>query len=504
MTNVEGFNSAISMAVDNLCQRLLRYKNSTNRLLPLQLEQVVKLLPSASRSNATSINSDLIQWLRLQSQFPKFYWRSRDQSFETACLGIAQQFSNQHATQQLRDGIHYRNNLRYYWLSGFDPQYQNNGDTPQSDQPQQVLFLPQIELRYQSSQRQQQLILSVSLNDDTDMHSSSAELINRLIDDLIKQLKQLHPIAPNSSVPTIAKPITVSGRHDSPCFEQWQHSIQQAKRSFTEGCLQKVVLARQSRFQYLEAATKSDTKDASIPFWNTFERWRDGSINSYQIAYQLSAERGFISFTPERLFARQGLNLKTEALAATLARSSDNGRARQQAHELLSDSKSRHEHGLVAVEIGAKLEGLGVQLNHGCGTSLLKQNGLQHLHQTIQGVLPNAQMDAQLLSTLHPTAAVGGLPTEPARQFIQQHEPFSRGYYAGCCGYFEAGQSELAVTIRSADFNYPQLTLYAGAGIVPQSDPKLEWQELNQKIALPLSLFNLQIDQTHDLQQKSS
>jgi menaquinone-specific isochorismate synthase len=144
----------------------------------------------------------------------------------------------------------------------------------------------------------------------------------------------------------------------------------------------------------------------------------------------------------------------------------------------------------VVVEIGAKLAGLGVKIGQNCGTGLLKLAGLQHLQQIIQGQLPQPNMDAQLLSTLHPTAAVGGLPAASARRFIIQHEPLTRGLYAGCCGYFSSARSELAVTIRSAMVDFPQLTLFAGAGIVPQSDPELEWQELDQKIALPLSLLD--------------
>lgn len=485
---MEGFNPAICIAIDSLCRQLQRSKEARLPSLPLRIEQpLAKPFSTSSGTSNTLDQADLALWLAQQSSYPKFYWRCRDQTLETACLGMAQQFSGKRALQQLHSGNHYRDGLRYYWLSGFAPEQTN---TPP------LMFLPQIELRAEvdPQTRRRQLTLSAIVIGDNG--KNLIDSIRQQIDQRISQLQQLRPLPALPAKTNLA--IFVDERTDSPCFEQWQHSVEQAKRAFSEGLLQKVVLARQTTFQICDdnaddkARPHGDSTSGatSQSFWKVFLRWRGSAVNNYQIAYQASPDRGFISLTPERLFARQDLHLKTEALAATLTRSNNKHQARRQARQLLSDSKSRHEHGLVAVEVGAKLEGLGVTLNHGCGTSLLKQNGIQHLHQTIQGQLPKAQMDAQLFSTLHPTAAIGGLPTKPAQQFIDQHEPFSRGYYAGCCGYFDAACSELAVTIRSADFNGTRMTLYAGAGIVPQSDAKREWVELDQKIALPLSLFD--------------
>ncbi|MEH6651557.1 MAG: chorismate-binding protein [Motiliproteus sp.] len=509
---MEGFNRAITTAIDNLCRQLSLRQWEHSTAFPVRLEQPVVLPVSAVTSGSQNLENMIIaQWLAQQPHYPKFYWHGRDETLETACLGQAQHFTGQQAVQQLNSGRHYLDELRYYWLSGFDPDQTNaQHDT------QPLLFLPQIELRAQShpEQNQRQLTLSVILaGDSCDKSDKPADPIDQQIEGLISQLRQLRPLTPPATQQR--RCTAVAERLDSPGFDQWQFSVDQAKHAFRTGLLQKVVLARQTQLYLcdeiisganvttsaLHNANKigdntgnedaSDSKaTTSQQFWGLFQRWRECSVNSYQIAYQTSPERGFISLTPERLFARQGAHLKTEALAATLPRSGHRDRARHQARELLNDSKSRHEHGLVAVEIGAKLEGLGVQLSHGCGTSLLKQNGIQHLHQVIEGQLPSAQMDAQLFSTLHPTAAVGGLPTKPAQHFIEQHEPFLRGYYAGCCGYFEADHSELAVTIRSADVNGRKLTLYAGAGIVPQSEAAREWRELDQKIALPLSLLD--------------
>ncbi|MGL5309601.1 MAG: chorismate-binding protein, partial [Plesiomonas shigelloides] len=91
--------------------------------------------------------------------------------------------------------------------------------------------------------------------------------------------------------------------------------------------------------------------------------------------------------------------------------------------------------------------------------------------------------DAQCLTWLHPTAAVAGLPREPARRFIHEHEPFERGWYAGSVGHISRERAEFTVAIRSALIQQNQVHLFAGAGIVPGSDPEAEWQEIERKAA---------------------
>ncbi|WP_037383808.1 chorismate-binding protein, partial [Serratia sp. DD3] len=75
------------------------------------------------------------------------------------------------------------------------------------------------------------------------------------------------------------------------------------------------------------------------------------------------------------------------------------------------------------------------------------------------------------------------LPRQAARDFIRQHEPFSRHWYAGSAGYLCATQAEFCVALRSCQIEGAEVQLYAGAGIVAGSDPELEWQEVESKAA---------------------
>lgn len=90
----------------------------------------------------------------------------------------------------------------------------------------------------------------------------------------------------------------------------------------------------------------------------------------------------------------------------------------------------------------------------------------------------------EILSTLHPTPAVCGFPTEEARDLIAETELFDRGMYAGPVGWFGGEESEFAVGIRSALVETGLGALvYAGTGIVKGSNPSLEWDELELKIS---------------------
>ena len=85
---------------------------------------------------------------------------------------------------------------------------------------------------------------------------------------------------------------------------------------------------------------------------------------------------------------------------------------------------------------------------------------------------------------LHPTPAVGGVPTAAAQATIAALEGDLRNYFAGAVGWVDAsGDGEFAVTIRAAVLDGAHLRLFAGAGIVAGSDPESEVRETGAKLA---------------------
>jgi menaquinone-specific isochorismate synthase len=86
------------------------------------------------------------------------------------------------------------------------------------------------------------------------------------------------------------------------------------------------------------------------------------------------------------------------------------------------------------------------------------------------------------VAELHPTPAVAGTPRDTALETIAELEPFDRGRYAGPVGWVDAyGDGEWAIALRCAELRGDRATLYAGAGIVADSDPARELDETERK-----------------------
>ena len=101
-----------------------------------------------------------------------------------------------------------------------------------------------------------------------------------------------------------------------------------------------------------------------------------------------------------------------------------------------------------------------------------------HLHTEIRGELAGDRHVLDLVEMLHPTPAVGGVPTAAAVEWIREHETHARGWYAAPVGWFDAdGDGELMVALRSCVLAGDRAWLWAGAGIVADSDPIAELAE---------------------------
>ena len=106
----------------------------------------------------------------------------------------------------------------------------------------------------------------------------------------------------------------------------------------------------------------------------------------------------------------------------------------------------------------------------------------------IEAVLKKEVDDSEILKAIHPTPAVGGVPTSLALKLISR-EPFKRGWYSGPVGYVGSEMTEFAVGIRSALVQDRKVSLYAGAGIVEGSTSQAEWNEIETKISNFVQIF---------------
>src|SRR5205823_14664015 len=104
------------------------------------------------------------------------------------------------------------------------------------------------------------------------------------------------------------------------------------------------------------------------------------------------------------------------------------------------------------------------------------------MHTTLTGQLDNGYTPLDLVEQLHPTPAVGGRPRQAALQLIRECEKLDRGWYAGAVGWLDReGDGEFSVAIRSALLHANEATLFAGCGIVADSDPEREYVESRLK-----------------------
>ncbi|MFC7019082.1 MULTISPECIES: isochorismate synthase [Haloarcula] len=257
----------------------------------------------------------------------------------------------------------------------------------------------------------------------------------------------------------------------TPTRDGWREQVRAALRSVERGDLQKVVLAQSL------AATLRD--ELSVP--DALGRLARTYPECYRFMLSLSDGGTFFGATPERLVSLRGRTVRTEALAGSTGRGDTPAEDEWLATELLESEKDRHEHQLVADAIRDQLEPFASSVRAG-EVSVRRLATVQHLRTPITAELDSDRHVLDLVEALHPTPAVGGLPPDAALRTIRETETFDRGWYAAPVGWVDAaGNGSFAVGIRSAVARGRTATLFAGAGIVPDSDPDREWDEVQLK-----------------------
>jgi isochorismate synthase len=275
-------------------------------------------------------------------------------------------------------------------------------------------------------------------------------------------------------------------RQTYPCIQPWTANIKAAQSMMKEQLLQKVVLARE------EIWTLS-AKDTPL---RVFCDWQIKEPDARHFFIQWQPNKHFFGCTPETLFRRKGLKLESEALAGTTPRDNDPQRDNWLGLKLLHDHKNNLENRAVERYINCQLKPFTKNpvINH--ALRLKKLARVQHLCRPVSAQLKPDTATTDLINALHPTPAVAGTPVNLARQFIRQHEAFSRGWYAGTFGLIEQENAYFSVALRCAKCEDKQLSLYSGAGIMPASDPVSEYNELNKKTELVTSLLSSRESQT--------
>ncbi|HEY1296311.1 MAG TPA: isochorismate synthase [Chloroflexota bacterium] len=196
-----------------------------------------------------------------------------------------------------------------------------------------------------------------------------------------------------------------------------------------------------------------------------------------------TADACFLGATPERLVGMHDGTATTMALAGSAPRGASTAEDQAIAQRLLNDPKERSEHSVVVDAMCESLAPLTSRLVADVEPRIHALANVQHLITPIRAQVCKGRGVLDLVAGLHPTPAVGGYPRAAALELIRDREGLDRGWYAGPIGWVDArGEGEFVVGLRSALVRGEATTLFAGCGIMADSDPPTEYAEWGWKL----------------------
>ncbi|MDY5631874.1 MAG: chorismate-binding protein [Bacteroidaceae bacterium] len=276
-------------------------------------------------------------------------------------------------------------------------------------------------------------------------------------------------------VPTAEDNAVLTWNPKTKAEEGYKLSFARFHDAVTGGRFQKLVLAHQSILN-IPRPTDPDT---------LFLRACRLYPHQFVALIVMQGAGTWLMATPEVLLEGKGLQWQTMALAGTMTAQKEQQamtvEALRQANIAWS-RKNLNEQDLVTQYIVGLLRDNVRQLQT-TGPYTTKAANLLHLRTDIRFQLSDSSRLGCLLDKLHPTPAVCGMPKDEARQWIGENEGLERRYYSGFCGTLcPQGESHLFVALRCMQLHSDTATLYAGGGIVADSQLQSEWSEVENKL----------------------
>jgi isochorismate synthase len=253
----------------------------------------------------------------------------------------------------------------------------------------------------------------------------------------------------------------------------WLRAVESAVARLRAGEAEKVVLAR-------EVIARGDGVVAAGAVARSLR-----SAYPACFTYLLSGADGtaLVGASPELLVRRSGSRATCQPMAGSIARGRDEPEDEALAAALRESAKDSEEHQLTATAVAESLAGASLAVERGV-PEVVRFTNIQHLASTIRAELrPPPPNLLELAALLHPTPAVNGSPGPAACRLIRELEEMERGWYAGAVGWIDGrGDGELAVAIRCGLLWADGARLYAGVGVMPDSQPAAELRETQIKL----------------------
>ena len=258
--------------------------------------------------------------------------------------------------------------------------------------------------------------------------------------------------------------------------DRYLAAVAEARDEVRAGRLAKVVVAR-------DVVVRAS---APIDLHAVLRRLRAAFATSHRYSID-----GLVGASPELLVSVFGRDVASHPLAGTAPRTGDPDADARLARDLVASTKDQLEHRVVIEMVHDTLLPWCSYLDWEPEPSIVTVANVQHLGTRVAGVLSDPPPSiVDLAVALCPTPALGGSPRDAALALIARLEARPRGRYGGAVGWVDArGQGAFAVTIRCAELSHDrrEARLFAGGGIVGDSDPRAELAETQAKFQAMLA-----------------
>ncbi|MEE9332764.1 MAG: anthranilate synthase component I [Granulosicoccaceae bacterium] len=253
--------------------------------------------------------------------------------------------------------------------------------------------------------------------------------------------------------------------------ERYKDAVRTIKQYITDGECMQVVLAQRLTVKY------------SAPPIDLYRALRTLNPSPY-LFYLNMRDHHIIGSSPEILVRLEEGAVTVRPLAGTRPRGATQEQDQALEKSLLADPKELAEH-LMLIDLGrndlgriAKTGSVKVTDKY----AIERYSHVMHIVSNVEGKLNDGMSAVDVLRATFPAGTLSGAPKVRAMEIIQELEPVKRGIYSGAVGYLSwNGNMDTAIAIRTAVIKGDTLYVQAGAGIVYDSDPDVEWQETMSK-----------------------
>jgi menaquinone-specific isochorismate synthase len=260
--------------------------------------------------------------------------------------------------------------------------------------------------------------------------------------------------------------------------QKWNNLISDALSKIDGSLFKKVVISRR---------IIADIKNSPL-FNDVVQKLQKNYKNCTTFLYR-SGNSVLFGATPEQLLKLKENELEFDALAGSGKRGDTEEEDNEIALHLLKDKKNIEEHNHV-IKFIKDASSTYVKNFRQFDTVIKKYSNIQHIYTPIKAELNSYEQIYKLVDEIFPSPAICGYPKGKSLKYIVENEKFDRGLFSGIIGFISPGEMDLVIAIRSALLKGNNLYIYAGCGIVKDSNPISEFEETEIKMKPILSLFN--------------